>query len=306
MAYVVFDLDETLAHLHTTYYFIASLRQKEDVMSVRAYLLSFLSRDFFDQVENAYRKLVEFVRQEEASEIPLGILRPGVLEIMKELKVLQQKGKVAYVVIYSNSRYLPHLEFVRDIIHSHVKSTTLIGDCIHWDHPGRLQDKITPGITKSWVTLKDILVQGPCKAQETLEPKDVYFFDDLQHMDLAMHLKEQYYQVPPYNYIVSFDRLSELYAAAVKEANVEWESFVATVSHLVQTNDQLTMVDIIRQFQEAVHRFTEVSDIPPSDDIGYWMMKDALKELASREVTKMRPIKRKRRTIKMRRYTVRK
>jgi len=310
MAYVVFDLDETLAHLHSMYYFIASLNMKDDIIENRSYMLSFLPEDLFDSQKKAYKLFVKCVLEAETSDRPLGILRPGVLEVMMALRILQQKGKVAHVVLYSNNRHLPCLKFVRDLIHLHVGSTFLIGECIHWDHVMRHEDKMHPAFTKSWSVLRGILMEGRCKAPDSLSAKQVYFFDDLDHIDLQRALKEQYYKVPAYSYTVALDRISEIYIQVLEEARPDWSTFLFTVMDYLQVGDRtvqlhpadVTIYDMVRTFWAQIPPRTETEDVPPLPDIGYRMMMDVVKEL---EVSK-KPRRPKRRTVRARRYTVKK
>ena len=307
MAYVVFDLDETLAHLHSMYYFIASLNMKEDIVENRSYLLSFLPEDVFDSQKKAYHLFIKRVLEAETSDKPLGILRPGVLEVMRALRALQQKGKVKHVVIYSNNAHLPSLKFVRDLIHLHVGSSFLIGDCIHRGHPLRYMDQQNPVITKSWSTLRDILIEGRCKA-ESLLAKQVYFFDDLDHLDLQRALKEQYYKVPAYSYTVALDRISEIYIEVLEEAKPDWSTFLFTVMDYLQVGERtallhpadVTVYDMVRTFWSQIEPRKETEDVPPPPDLGYRMMMDVVKELDKK------PRRAKRRTMRARRYTVKK
>ena len=85
MSYVVFDLDETLANLQNIYYFIASLKLKDFVMEHRAYMAHFFPEELFEDQERAYWLFVKYVWEQETSDRPLGILRPGVLDVMKRI-----------------------------------------------------------------------------------------------------------------------------------------------------------------------------------------------------------------------------
>lgn len=306
MSYVVFDLDETLAHLTDMYYFIASLKLKDIVMEQRSYMAQFFPEELFEEQERAYQLFVKHVWEQETSERPLGILRPGVLDIMKRLYKLKRKGKVAHVIIYSNNGYLQNLEFVRDIIHMHVGSNTLITDCIHRTHPLRLFEAHT--LAKSWGILRSILIQGQCNALEHVSPKDVYFFDDMNHTDLHAHLAEQYYHVPPYTFSAAFSRVSELYASAVNEADVDVSTFLINIIDLLHIGDrshffditETNVYDIIYLLDDAIQDSGRTTDVPPPPDQGYRMMMDAVEEIKYRT-------KRKRNyTLRKRRITVRK
>ena len=116
-------MDETLAELYTMYYFIESLRLKETIKETIPNVLQ-------KSLNKAYKKFVKAIVKEEELH-PLGILRPGILDIMSTLYTLHKAGKVKSVIIYSNSGHLESLEFIRDLIHLHIGGT-LIKKCIHF------------------------------------------------------------------------------------------------------------------------------------------------------------------------------
>ena len=217
MSYLVFDLDETLADLTFIYHFLMSLRIKEHILETQPYMIYFFPTKLEEQLELTYQKFVERILQEELSG-PLGILRPGILQKMKEIAALKRNGTVKGVVIYSNNSHLPSLHFVRDIIELH--TGPLFDDCIHWLHPSREDDKVNPFIMKTWSVLLRILQEGPTRAPANLSPSSVYFFDDLGHTDLMMELKEQYYKVPAFHSTTSVDRISEIYAEVLSQSQI--------------------------------------------------------------------------------------
>jgi hypothetical protein len=122
----------------------------------------------------------------------LGILRPGILDVMMELHMLQREGVIKHVIIYSNNSHLQSLEFIRDLIHEYVGSNHLIMDCIHWNHPMRREEKMIHlnFSNKTWSVLKRIMVTGNCRALPSLQPNQVHFFDDLEHPDLKRELQQ--------------------------------------------------------------------------------------------------------------------
>jgi hypothetical protein len=103
------------------------------------------------------------------------------------------KSAIKGVVIYSNNRYLPSLVLTQDIIHRAI-GHPIIDSCIHWHHQCRQSDHETqPSITKSWGTLKAVLIdQG---APLDLSPDRVLFFDDQDHVQLQSALQTNYYVV---------------------------------------------------------------------------------------------------------------
>ena len=177
-------MDEAIAELYSVFYCITSLRLKDTILEDHPQLLPLLSDSLEKQVEKAYRLFVKKVLREELSSKPLGILRPGVLHVMNSLYRLQRAKKVAKVVIYSNNGTLVCLEFIRDLIHEHLGTTTLIGECVYRTHPLRDEEQtakkgLNDRYEKTWNSLRKVLIEGKCKAPSTLSVDDVYFFDDL-------------------------------------------------------------------------------------------------------------------------------
>ena len=98
MKYFVFDMDEAIAELYSVFYCITSLRLKDTILEDYPRLLPLLSDSLEKQVDKAYHLFVKKVLREELSSKPLGILRPGVLQVMNSLYRLQRAKKVAKVV----------------------------------------------------------------------------------------------------------------------------------------------------------------------------------------------------------------
>lgn len=198
--YFVFDMDETIAQLYTMYYFIESLR-----------LTTELHKEY---KHKAYKKFVRKILKEETSDKPLGILRPGILNVMSKLYELHKKGIVKGVIIYSNNGNLESVEFIRDLINKHV-GNKLIKECIHWYHPLRGRYKTN----KTWKELNNILMNGIYK-DKNVNKDNVYFFDDLCHTDLMENIN--YYRVPAYNFKASFGRISDIYKDAISNVKEKY------------------------------------------------------------------------------------
>lgn len=269
MSYFIFDMDETLAELYSVYYFIASLRISDILREEDEELPPSLER----QLKKAYKLFVLNVLIEELSPKPLGILRPGILTIMKQLYELQRKGKVAHVVIYSNNGHLQSLEFIRDLIHKYLGTNDLIKDCIHWNHFMRLEEtRSLNEPTKTWNILKNILVMGHCQASHTLQQKDVFFFDDLDHTDLQKNLGANYYKVPPYNFKTSFDRIAEIYKKSLINVDLNEYSMIIEDEFSIKPSNSLDT--ILEVFKERTGPTQE--GLPPLPDKGIDMMLQAI------------------------------
>ena len=216
MRYIVFDLDQTLADITSVHLFLLTLTIYDCIEEEKPYMLAYFPTNLKTKLEKAYQLFVNYITTEEMSEYPLGIIRPGILKVMQQINKI--KSIVKGVTIYSNNQYLPSLFLVRDIIHRAL-GNHIIDSCIHWNHPSRISDHETkPYITKSWGTLKAVLIdQG---APLDLSPDRVLFFDDQDHTQLQSALQTNYYKVPKYQIHDSFDRIAEIYIKCMEEANV--------------------------------------------------------------------------------------
>lgn len=264
MRYIVFDLDETLAEMLPMYYFIASLRLLID--EDRSHLL-YIPASFHQSLHNAYRFFVHDVLKAEQGTTPLGLLRPGILAVMKRLLKLQEEGAIQGVMIYSNNSNLRLLEFIADVIHEHVRSKKLIGACVHLHHPLRHAEQAQDPhrYPKTWEGVKNCLVKM-MGAPPSLSPEDVYFFDDMDHPDLQRALGDQYIQVPPYRVHAPFSRLADLYHRALSDAQVDESLFVSLVVDLLHLR---------------IPRY--ITEDPTVDDLIHWFRLDTREESSTVE-----------------------
>ena len=291
-------MDEAIAELYSVFYCITSLRLKDTILEDHPQLLPLLSDSLEKQVEKAYRLFVKKVLREELSSKPLGILRPGVLHVMNSLYRLQRAKKVAKVVIYSNNGTLVCLEFIRDLIHEHLGTNTLIGECVYRTHHLRDEEQtakkgLNDRYEKTWNSLRKVLIEGKCKAPSTLSVDDVYFFDDLDHKDLHRAIGNHYYQVPPYEFKASFERLGEIYQLVVEEAKVSMFQFASLITMMYGARFSpdpfaLSIQRIIQIFQASTERTAKKDDVPPpyQRDKGITMMKDAIHRVQRRTICK--------------------
>lgn len=274
MAYIVFDLDETLAELYSTFYFIASLRPEKEY--------DIVSDDFKSQLKRAYNIFVKKVLiQEESQSKLLGVLRPGILNIFEEIQNLKTKGLIKNVAIYSNNGHLESLEFIRDLIHTHLNVTDLIQECIHWGHSIREKerDRLVGAANKTWVTLCNIFKDPSVKTLESLSPTTVYFLDDQLHPDLKKTLDKNYIRVPSYNFKASFETLAGIFTEALTEANVNKDLFVEMVSTIFGENP-ISYDDVLSQFKQHTEG-TADTYASPEEDNGIKLMKNMLEQISN-------------------------
>lgn len=211
--YVVFDLDATLADVVSVDMVVWEMTIKKPVPNTL--------------LDRTYRKFVKKVAQQEKSDTPLGILRPGVIEIMKRLLKKRARSGLKGVIIYSNNSQLQSLEFIRDVIHDCIGTHSLIIDLIHRLHPlryleGEEMKTAAPNTyPKTWKTLKRILIEGKAKALKTIQPKDIIFIDDMIHEDLYINLpRGNYINLKPYIYECPFIEISTLYYECLQDEGI--------------------------------------------------------------------------------------
>lgn len=286
--YFIFDMDETLAELYSVYYFIASLRLKEIINENNKDNANNIPESLVTGLNKAYNNFVEDVLSEETSNEPLGILRPGILDVMKRLYDLQKKGLVKHVLIYSNNGHLQSLEFIRDLIHKYLGTNNLIGECIHWNHHMRDEERLMrPGAAnKTWNVIKNIMVNGLCNAPSDLRPDNVFFFDDLDHIDLQRALGRNYYKVPAYNFKASFDRIAEIYKEVILSSGVDIDEFIEYIMDIfISTKEDYSKIrdrsinGIIDVFRGWTSGTVKDDVMPPYIDRGIGMMMAAIKKV---------------------------
>lgn len=227
--YYVFDLDETLGQMHTPYYFMCGLRP-EDFFIIpsrqRDVERNLRTAELRDRLRVAYMAFVRRIAEAEQQTPPLGILRPGILEVFRAIQAQRDAGQNLCCMIYSNNGNLIMLELTRDILHQALGTQTLIRDCVHWSHPLRKSEIVAgkPGVgDKTWAVLQRLLQEGPCGAV-AVQPSQVTFFDDRVHPDLKRVLGEESIKVLGFPYRVNSDILADIYRDSLQEAGILGDS----------------------------------------------------------------------------------
>jgi hypothetical protein len=221
-AFFVFDLDETLANVYTPFYFLGDLKPDVFIKDADMHRVK-NSPELAATLENAYRIFVRKVALAEIQETPLGILRPGILDIMHQIKRWRMEGLDARIAIYSNNGHLLMLQFARDVIETAIGAPGMICDCIYWGDKRRAAEieKNKPGYAqKTIAVLLQALKDGPCAAPADLTAEQIMFFDDQLHPDMMAALTWRYIQVKPHSYRVPVHLIRELYMEALREAGI--------------------------------------------------------------------------------------
>jgi hypothetical protein len=331
MYYFVYDLDETLAEVYSLFYFLMCLKLKKLVPK------EILDDNItiFNMLERAYYDFVNKVSEVEKSDRPLGILRPGILEVMKELEELRENKKVKKVIIYSNNGHLENLEFIKDVIirsiapsnneilsmnfNNFISNNILIKDLIHWGHPGRnseiplyfngIDKKIKKmGVAKkTWAVLQKIITKDGTENPD-FTPDNVFFFDDIypEH-SIKAELGPNYYRVPRYAFKASSERLGEIFKTVMRpivthssfNMDIYMNLVQRVVGQLLKNSGVSDLDNLVNTIKVRTGPTAALNSLVPEPDEGIDMMMDAITKV--NVITKSggrRLTKKKHRTIK--------
>jgi hypothetical protein len=269
MAYFVFDMDETLGELYSTHYFLSSLDVSlKAFQSYPANIQNYL----FKHLQKAYQSFVRQCAEQELSNSPLGVLRPGIIDVMRKLVEAKKKGLINGAIIYSNSGDSFNLQFIKDVLEHIVRPEKIFCDLVDWWHPLReLEKDGRPGsANKTWDVLETILQTGSCDAKD-VKPKDVYFFDDKIHEDLLDKLGDHYVHVPEYQYKASVERIVEIFRKALDESGISTnpeltQSFLKSIGKRVSGKSCSTLDELIDVFQKSTRGTASATNSAPVAD----------------------------------------
>lgn len=269
MAYVGFDLDETLGRFSTAHYHTLFLQPHivvyEGVWSglYGSRLIPPpipLSPTLKSLLDNAFSRFVSCVASKEAQDPPLGLIRPSMVDLIQRLKALKDEGEVKAVVIYSNNGNLSLLHLAGQVLETLTNAPGLFCNYIHWYHPFREREVRygAPGnATKSLAILKKAFQTGLCTPAEIPHDK-IYFFDDLDppHYDLYSELEERYIQLEPYKFDAPFEPLDECFVTVLRESGLlESQEYFEYIAPIIGNNKSLQgILNVINQDKLAFRR----------------------------------------------------
>ena len=228
MAYVGFDLDETLGRFSAAHYASLFLRPTEAIFE-SAYSGFYgsvkipeppMSDNLRTKLKKGFDLFVDCLVEKEKESPPLGLIRPVMIPIVKKLYELKQRGEVKAVVIYSNNGNLALLHLAAQMLEKLADAPGLFSNFIHWYHPTREREVSYRRPGEAIKTL-DTLVKA---FGETTEIKDkLYFFDDLSppHPILKKALQERYFQIAPYRYDADPAIVLECFKTAFEAAGLD-------------------------------------------------------------------------------------
>lgn len=199
MAVVAFDLDETLGRFGNLDCFLFFIYPKSVYTGQLKGSEPFIPSDALQaKLSTALNAFADCLV---AKEPALGMLRPGILDILRILVEAKKRGDVKNVAIYSNNGNSGLLLLAKTVIEKALDAPEFFCDLVNWYDPRRAGEIVKghPGhAAKTFQTLKRIFQDSACGVG-SIEAKDVYFFDDLKHDDIYAAIgPTNYFNVTPY------------------------------------------------------------------------------------------------------------
>lgn len=234
--YVAFDLDETLGSFGapaTHLIFLDPVSYYETNPSVRPFTPS---DDLVQKLDTALKQFATCLASSEAGR---RCLRPGIVDIVKYLSVQQDAGNVKKIVVYSNNGNLACLKLATQMIEHLVGKPGIFCDHIHYFHPIRVPHNtpnyLRPGsASKTFKVFQKLFSQkcGEAANEQSIQPRNCIFFDDIQHFDLLSKLPPtNYFRVEPYKKDTDFQSINTCFREALQsvllQENEEYFRFIA-------------------------------------------------------------------------------
>ena len=209
----VFDMDETLTHVSPYRALLCTFFVDEFAVAIGKEGKG-IANELRIPLLNAYIHFFNTCVSQEKSDTPLGLLRPGIREIFTKIGELKDSGIAGGCIIYSNNRTRRILQYIRDLIHAVVGRDDLILDIAHASDARRNEGK-----QKTVATISKLLREGPYKVPD-VKIDDIFFFDDIEHIDIKEKLANRYIQVYPYEYRVNTERIVDIYMHSLQVAGI--------------------------------------------------------------------------------------
>ena len=250
MAFVGFDLDETLGRFSVPdghLYFL---------MPEALYTTQFLPYAPFHQPSDELKTKLTAAFDSFAvclanKEPALGMLRPGILQIVGKLSQLKDEGRIRGIVVYSNNGNLAALILATKMIEHLLGKPGLFCNRVNWWNPmrygpGKNIKGHRPGAaSKSTRVLRESFVGPMCgdivAGYQEVPVDRLFFFDDLNppHQDIFDQIgPERYFRVNPYKKDASIAEVDACFNAALESQNLHQDEEYLTYIHKILQSTQ--------------------------------------------------------------------
>lgn len=206
MAYVGFDLDETIGEFDAPYYYLFFLYPKIAYDSQAS--LKGKYRPSAALQEKLEKTFDEFAKCLAKQEPQLQLLRPGIVDILKKFFDLQNTVRIPgtlQMCIYSNNGHLELLMLAQKMLEELVGRKHIFCKLIPQVHDIRKTNwRGGDRPIKSIEVLKKIFADADCTGGEAISPASIptdkiFFFDDKIHPDIQSAIpQDQYFHVTEY------------------------------------------------------------------------------------------------------------
>lgn len=236
MAYVGFDLDETLGRFSVAHFAGLFLQPRQAIYeSIFSGLYGSqrisepipYSQQLEAKLKIAFQTFADCLVEKELAVPALGLIRPSMIDFIHRLYELKQAGLVKSVLIYSNNGNPALLLLAAKMLESLAAAPGLFCDFIHWYHPLRANEVQygRPGTaTKTIHTLLKALTRPTCNpTNEIIHPENVYFFDDAVpiHYGISRFLGDRYFQIKPYKFDADPSIIVECFKKAMESSGLD-------------------------------------------------------------------------------------
>ena len=237
MAFVGFDLDETIGRFETLSGAYTKFLHPEKAFFQGAGSGLYGSQEvqrpvpFTPELEALCDKAIEiFVDTlcEYEKTRNLGLLRPSIIPIAQRLSKLKQSGQVKHVVIYSNNGNLMALEVAAKMVEKIAGIPKLFDLLIHRYHPIR-QYTLEQSAGGFFKTIPTLFIANSSLSKEPITfgefAKNLYFFDDQNHILLSNYLENRYIQNPLYTYTADSHLVLQAFEKAFTESGLSENAY---------------------------------------------------------------------------------
>lgn len=243
MAFVGFDLDETLGRFAVPdghLYFL--MPEALYTTQFRPYAPFHIpSEELKRKLQAAFDTFAVCLADKEPE---LGMLRPGILEIVKKIAQLKEEGRVKGIVVYSNNGNLAALLLATKMIEHKLEKPGLFCNHIDWWNPIRngKNQKGKPGKAKKTARVLQESFVGRCGDIESYEDvplEKLFFFDDLNppHPDLYRHIgADRYFKVNPYKKDASLEEVQSCFDQALQsEGLLQDQEYLTYITKILRS-----------------------------------------------------------------------
>lgn len=276
MAFIGFDLDETLGSFGPLHNHILFLTPEQVYKNLLPGAQPFVPSETLRRKLQVGLKAFAACLIEKDSE--LGILRKGILRIMRRLAEAKANGHVRALSIYSNNGNVGLLLLASEMIEKAIGAPGLFCNHIDWYNPLRNKER-TPGrpgtAMKTAAVLRKGFVNPKCPGIQSVADVPIgslYFFDDVEHMYMKPIIgPDHYFQVKAYKQeVVDLKPVDECFDAALRSSGLaEDETYLAYVKPILTaletpTNRYEDILATVKRlnakYQPVRHAFSDDTD----------------------------------------------